>query len=208
VRNPVQTNEVARAAALVGGFLYVVERSQLPLRLLELGASAGLNLRWDHFRYVANHRRAWGPPRSSVRFEGVFKGDVPLRGACEVVERSGCDPYPIDPTTRDGELRLKSFVWSDQLDRLERLNAAIAISRRVPATVDAADAADWLDTRLEGVRGVVRPSSFTPSCGSTSDEDVRKESERRSKVREGRHGWPGHWQGSASNLRRKWRNSA
>jgi hypothetical protein len=160
VRNPVQTNEVARAAALVGGFLHVVERSQLPLRLLELGASAGLNLRWDHFRYVADHRRAWGPPRSSVRFEGVFKGDVPLRGACEVVERSGCDPYPIDPTTRDGELRLKSFVWGDQLDRLERLNAAIAISRRVPATVDASDAADWLDTRLEHVRGAVSTVVF------------------------------------------------
>lgn len=85
---------------------------------------------------------------------------MPLRGACEVVERSGCDPYPIDPTTRDGELRLKSFVWGDQLDRLERLNAAIAISRRVPATVDASDAADWLDTRLEHVRGAVSTVVF------------------------------------------------
>jgi len=85
---------------------------------------------------------------------------VPLRGACEVVERSGCDPFPIDPTTRDGELRLKSFVWGDQLDRLERLNAAIAISRRVPATVDGADAADWLDTQLERVREAVSTVVF------------------------------------------------
>jgi hypothetical protein len=152
VRDPVQTNEVARAAALVGGFLHIFERSQHPLRLLELGASAGLNLRWDRFRYVAGPRRSWGPPRSSVRFEGVFSGDVPLRGSCEVVERSGCDPTPIDPTSREGELRLKSYVWADQIDRLERLKAAIAISRRVPASVDAADAADWLDSRLKSLR--------------------------------------------------------
>jgi hypothetical protein len=149
VRNPVQTNEVARSAALLGGFLHIFERSQQPLRLLELGASAGLNLRWDHFRYVAGPRRAWGPPRSPVRFEGVFIGDVPFLGACEVVERLGCDPAPIDPTTREGELRLKSYIWADQLDRLDRLRAAISISRRVPATVDAADAADWLDERLD-----------------------------------------------------------
>lgn len=152
VRNPVQTNEVARAAALVGGFLHIFQRSQHPLRLLELGASAGLNLRWDHFRYVASPRRAWGPPRSSVRLEGVFIGDLPFRGACEVVERLGCDTAPIDPTTREGQLRLKSFIWADQLDRLDRLKAAISISRRVPATVDAADAADWLDTLLVRLR--------------------------------------------------------
>jgi hypothetical protein len=152
VRDPVQTNEVARAAALLGGFLHIFELSQLPLRLLELGASAGLNLRWDHFRYVAGPRQAWGPPRSSVRLEGVFIGDLPFRSACKVVERLGCDSTPIDPTTLEGELRLKSYIWADQLDRLDRLKAAISIARRVPATVDAADAADWLDTRLDRLR--------------------------------------------------------
>jgi hypothetical protein len=152
VRNPVQTNEVGRAAALLGGFLHIFERSQRPLRLLELGASAGLNLRWDHFRYVASPRWAWGPPRSAVRLEVVFIGELPFRGACQVDERLGCDPTPIDPTTREGTLRLKSYIWADQLDRLDRLRAAISIARRVPATVDAADAADWLDTRFDRPR--------------------------------------------------------
>jgi hypothetical protein len=46
----VQTNEVGRAAALVCGFLDVAGRARLPLRCLEIGASAGLNLRWDRFR--------------------------------------------------------------------------------------------------------------------------------------------------------------
>src|SRR3954451_24357272 len=38
----VQTNEVGRAAALLGGFLTVAQETGLGLRVLEIGASAGL----------------------------------------------------------------------------------------------------------------------------------------------------------------------
>jgi hypothetical protein len=36
---------------LIGGFLRVAAMTRRPLRLLEVGSSAGLNLRWDHYRY-------------------------------------------------------------------------------------------------------------------------------------------------------------
>ena len=48
---PCQTNEVGRAAALLFGFLPVARATGLPFRLVELGASGGLNLRWDRFFY-------------------------------------------------------------------------------------------------------------------------------------------------------------
>src|SRR5689334_5006010 len=47
----VQTNEVGRAVALLGGFLLIGQETRLPLRLLEIGTSAGLNLRFDRYRY-------------------------------------------------------------------------------------------------------------------------------------------------------------
>src|SRR5216684_432374 len=53
VLHPVQTNEVARSCGLLGGFLMVARETGLPLRLLELGTSAGLNLRWDRYWYQA-----------------------------------------------------------------------------------------------------------------------------------------------------------
>ena len=46
---------------IVGGFLAVAAHTGLPLRTFEVGASAGLNLRWDRFFYEARGA-TWGPP--------------------------------------------------------------------------------------------------------------------------------------------------
>ena len=62
-----------------------------------------------------------------------------------MVERAGCDLAPVDPTTTEGRLLLTSYVWPDQLARLERLRGALELAREVPATVVAAGAADFLD---------------------------------------------------------------
>src|SRR3954449_11770629 len=115
----VQTNEVGRTAALLGGFLTVAEQTGLGLRVLEIGASAGLNLRWDRFRYEAADW-AFGDSASPARIPCEFEGGrPPLPPAVWVVERAGCDPSPIDPTTVDGALTLQSFVWPEQIERLE-----------------------------------------------------------------------------------------
>jgi hypothetical protein len=155
----VQTNEVGRAAVLVGGFAEVAARTGLPLRVLEVGASAGLNLRWDHFAYDTGSAVS-GDPGSPVRFRDVWEGDPPvLPGWFDVAERAGCDQNPLDATTPEGRLALMSFVWPDQPERFARLEAAIQVARRVPATVDRADAAAWLEGRLvhstPGVASVV-----------------------------------------------------
>ena len=160
---PCQTNEVGRSAALVGGFLEVARRTRLPLRLLEIGASAGLNLRWDQYRYEAADR-TWGDPASPVRFTESFEVPPPMHGDARVVERRGCDLRPIDPTGPDGSLTLRSFIWPDQPARLRRLEGAIEVARLVPATVEQMDAASFLNRELAspraGVATVVYHSVF------------------------------------------------
>jgi hypothetical protein len=145
----IQTNEVGRCAALLVGFLEVASRCGLPLRVLELGASAGLNLRWDHYRYEGGEAgTAWGDPRSPLRLDLYAEPRPMLDGHAVVVERRGCDRSPLDPLRPDGRLALRSFVWPDQVDRLSLLDAAIEVARTVPAAVDEADAAEWLEAQL------------------------------------------------------------
>lgn len=145
----VQTNEVGRSAVLAGGYAVVAERTALPLRVLEVGTSAGLNLRWDHYAYVLDDGFVAGDPASPVRFEGMWEGSPPpLPSAFEVAERRGCDRHPIDPTTADGRLALLSFVWPDQPDRIARLESALEVARRVPVELDAADAPTWITDQL------------------------------------------------------------
>lgn len=149
----VQTNEVARCAALAGGFLVVAEQTRLPLRLLEVGASAGLNLRWDHFRYEdPSTGLSWGPPESPVLLRGFFAGPrrPPLDSSffAGVEVRRGGDVAPIDPATEAGRLTLLSFIWPDQQQRFARLTAALGVAARVPVPVEEGDANAWLAEQL------------------------------------------------------------
>jgi hypothetical protein len=154
IHRPVQTNEVGRCAALLGGFLEVAGLTGLPLRLLEAGAAGGLNLRWDQYRYEAGHE-GWGDPDSPVRFSGVFDGEHPRFDVlAKIAERRGCDASPIDPDTEEGRLTLQSYMWPDQVERFRQLSAAIEVARRVPVRVEQANAADWIEAALgNGVFG-------------------------------------------------------
>lgn len=125
LRQAPQTNEVGRAAVLIGGLLHVVAETRLPVHLVEIGASAGLNLWADRFRVEVGDRRGVGPPDSPVVLANAWRGELPpLDVALVMVGRSGCDLAPADPTTPEGRLTLTSYVWPDQSERLERLRGA------------------------------------------------------------------------------------
>ncbi|MET8333329.1 DUF2332 domain-containing protein [Streptosporangium canum] len=154
---PPQTNETGRANLLIAGLLRASRTWPLPLRLLELGSSAGLNLRADRFRYVSEGF-AWGPADSPVRLEDAWRGAPPawLAGEAagqpdlEIIERRGCDVTPIDPLSSGGALALRAYVWPDQTARAARLEGALRVAARVPAEVEAIGAADFLaDVRPE-----------------------------------------------------------
>lgn len=145
---PCQTNEVGRAAALAFGFFEAASAARLPLRLLEVGASAGLNLRWDQYRYGGGGA-AWGSIDSPVDLTGLWL-DAPavLPPALRVAARRGCDPRPVDPTSPEGRLSLQASLWADQVDRFARLRGALDVAARVPAMIDRESAHAWLPRQL------------------------------------------------------------
>lgn len=157
--SPPQTNEVGRSAALFGGLLQAVSgglsdsvglpvSSGLPVRLFEIGASAGLNLLADHFTYRAADGGQWpaeaGAPGVllDLAWDRVPPG---LPVSVQIIERGGCDLSPIDATTEGGALSLVSCVWPDQTARLERLRSALVVARSEPVALVAAGAGDYVD---------------------------------------------------------------
>ncbi len=145
---PPQTNEVGRSASLIGGFLLLAEEHGLPLRVLEIGSSAGLNLRFDHFRYEQGDA-GFGPPASPLQFSGCWPLRLPpFDATLAVTSRRGCDVDPIDITNPADRITLLSYIWPDQAERFARTAAAIDIAASVPAVVERADAAAWLFSQL------------------------------------------------------------
>lgn len=145
-----QTNEPGRSVPLLVGLFEAARRSGLTrVRLLEPGASAGLNLLVDRYRIGGNDPLPWfsGPAESALRLDEVVIGPAGPVGYT-ITQRRGCDVLPVDATTAEGRLRLTSFVWPHHLDRHERLTAALSIAAQDPPVVDSAGAADWLAEQL------------------------------------------------------------
>jgi hypothetical protein len=128
----VQTNEVQRCVALLPAFLTVVRESGLPLELLELGPSAGLNLLADRYRY-RYAEGTWGLPGAALELVARERGGrVPaalLENTLDVRRRRGIDLAPVDATTEEGYLLLRSFLWPGLDERVARLDAAVAALR-------------------------------------------------------------------------------
>jgi hypothetical protein len=148
--SPPQTNEVRRSAVLMGGFLAIAEATSLPMRLLEIGASAGLNLIWDRYRYqFGRYGVHWGERSSPVAIATDWNGPLPpLNAALTVNYRAGCDRRPIDLEDAGERLRLRAYVWADQPQRLALLDAAVAAARQAGVQVAHADAEEWLKREL------------------------------------------------------------
>ena len=147
LKSPPQTNEVRRAAALLPALAHIHARYEQPVELLELGASAGLNLRADQFR-MELPGASFGPATSPLLLAPEWTGPVPSGDLPPVVARRGVDLSPIDPLHPKGRLRLLAYIWPDQPDRAARTEAAIQIAQHLPVTVDRGDAAVWVEAAL------------------------------------------------------------
>lgn len=149
---PPQTNEVGRSAVLIAGLKVVAEAFALPLRLFELGASGGLNLRLDRYAYDLGGLR-FGPDDAPFVLAPAWTGPPPPVAAVAVVARAGCDIAPVDVArNRD---RLLAYVWPDQPARAARLAAAIDAFIADPVKIVGADAASWIEGEIALKSGTV-----------------------------------------------------
>jgi hypothetical protein len=143
-----QTNEVRRSACLLPGFLTIAATTGLPLACFELGASAGLNQLWRRFHYDYGEAGVWGDPASPVRLTSDWAGPPPpLDAKLSLASVAACDRKPIDISDPIQRRRLEAYIWPDQIERVERFEAAVTMALASAMKVNAADAVDWTRTR-------------------------------------------------------------
>ena len=148
----VQTNEPGRSAVLFAGLLWLTDRHRRPIRLLEVGASAGLNLLADRYSYAVDGREL-GDRRSPLRFVDPWMPPPPIdleaaAASLRIIARAGCDLAPLDPKRPVDQLTLLSYIWPDELHRIDRMRAALSVGARDPVPVVAAPASEWLRDAL------------------------------------------------------------
>lgn len=111
-RRTVQTNETSRAVAwLWPAALAGASDGGRPLALADIGASAGLNLIADAL--PSPWRFSDGSP-------------VPVARAIQAVARLGLDASPLDATRAEDADWLRACIWPGEVQREERLEAALA----------------------------------------------------------------------------------
>ena len=149
-----QTNEVRRSACLLPGFLTIAAETGLPLACFELGASAGLNQLWRRFRYDYGEMGAWGNPDSPVRLTADWTGPPPpLDAKLNLASVAACDRKPIDLSDPIQRRQLEAYIWPDQVERIERFEAAVTMALASAMKVDTKDAVDWTRARCAPQRG-------------------------------------------------------
>jgi hypothetical protein len=143
-RHAPQTNETRRSFALTPAFHAVAENEAL--HMWELGASAGLNMHWEKFAYRTD---SWSGGSGPLVMDTEGRGPAPLlRPKLTVVSRGGCDLNPLDIRDAAQLLRLKSYLWADQRERVARFDGAVALALADYTPVARIDAAEWLEGQV------------------------------------------------------------
>ncbi len=150
----VQTNEIRRCSYLMPAFGVISnEHPARPLALVDVGASAGLNLLWDSYRYSYSDGSSYGPEDSRVLVDAETRTPMPRIPAQfpRVSFRVGIDLSPVD-LSDDEEFRwMMALVWPDHTDRAELLAAARKIWLETPPEIVAGDAVAVLPDVLTSV---------------------------------------------------------
>ncbi|GHH26030.1 DUF2332 domain-containing protein [Streptomyces rubradiris] len=145
----VQTNEVNRCTVLLPAFAALQQQLSdgRPIRIVDVGASAGLALLWDRYTYdYDGHRLTLPDSDPDTVLHCAVKGAAPplTLDVTRFVRPVGIEPSPVDVTDPEATEWLVSLTWPEQTQRMHTLNCALAVAARTPPTILAGTAQDHL----------------------------------------------------------------
>ncbi|WP_165845430.1 DUF2332 domain-containing protein [Streptacidiphilus pinicola] len=150
----VQTNQVQRSLGLRFALAAIADEiGDRPVHLIEVGASAGLNLRFDRYGYRLGGRR-FGEPDSPVQLVAELHGDgeLPdLDALPALASVRGVDLNPVDVLDPDDRQWLRALVWPEHHDQRILLTAALDLVAGDPPPIVRGDAIDVLPGLAAGL---------------------------------------------------------
>ena len=143
-----QTNEVRRSIAFLPVFQKI--SAEEPIALVEVGASAGLNLLVDRYRYRYGDGEWIGRSDSSVAIQCEVHGIAPpvQQEVPQISFRIGLDSHPLDVRETEDARWLMACVWPEQIDRLQLLRSAMDVARLNPPRIVSGNAIDTLEETI------------------------------------------------------------
>jgi len=148
-----QTCVVHRCAIVLPALasLPAIAAAEGRVALLEIGPSAGLNLRLDRYRYDYGEGVVWGDeaarPELCCDARGTQKPPVPE--ALEVVARCGVDLNPIDLGDAKAIRWLRALIWPEHVERARVMDEALALAESVPIEIEKGDATREIEAHIE-----------------------------------------------------------
>ena len=162
-----QTNEVGRCCALLPALIQLAidapgapHGGERPLGLVEVGASAGLNLLVDRYGYEYEPGHHHVGHRSVLTLHCDLRGPIvpPLRAdPPELASAVGLDLRPVDLADRAQARWLVACQWPDQPERIHRARTAIALAHGHPPRLVTGDAVDDVAPLVRAVAGHALP---------------------------------------------------
>ena len=136
----VQTNEVGRCALFLPPMSAVVDEKG-PIAHIDVGTSAGLTLLIPHYsyRYADGPTIGVGRPRLDCGTRGEHAEPIEMP---TIASARGVDLHPLDVTDPDDARWLRACCWPDQIDRFDRLAAAIHVAELHPPQIRRGDAVE------------------------------------------------------------------
>ena len=148
----IQTNEPNRSALwMLASRWAAADLPKVPVSVVELGASGGINLLFDHY-HCQFGQDYLGDPAASVRLSCELSGNAPSLlslPAPDIASRVGIDITPVDLSDPNERRWLKACVWAEQTLRHERFDAAADAVSRTPPKVVRDDLVDGLSDLID-----------------------------------------------------------
>ncbi len=153
-----QTNEPTRCSNLLPAFFLAYQRGGYqPLNMIEIGSSAGFNLRWHryHYQYISELTtedllvgESGSPVHLHCSLQGPYLPLLPEAALPRVASCQGIELCPRDIKVEQDMRWVRAAIWPEERKRHEVLDAAISFARHTPALLHQGDASALLSELL------------------------------------------------------------